>query len=103
MKKLTFIEALKVNEERIVYRKINDGNVKYLPNEMKFSVTSLQLLYLSEYYTEPEKFEFECVWTTFIDQDRNERGAPVVFFSESDRLVALKGKKTKVTIEALDE
>jgi hypothetical protein len=94
MKKLTFIEALKVNETRIVNRNVRVGYIIYKPNELKSSDHTLRELYKSEFFTEPEKFEFECNWIL---------NGSVVYPNCSAVLAeSFLGKRTKVTVEVIE-
>jgi hypothetical protein len=96
MKKLTFIEALKVNETRDV--KLTEIHNAYPVGELKNSSRSLCDLMKCDFYTEPEKFEFECVIEEFN----------IPYFKLAGRLLEFKdlsvlvGKRTKVIVEVIE-
>jgi hypothetical protein len=101
MKKLTFIEALKVNETRKVIESFYPANrpaLVFYPNEMAKSGLPLASFTNSEWTTEPEKFEFECVIEEFN----------IPYFKLAGRLLEFKdlsvlvGKRTKVTVEVIE-
>jgi hypothetical protein len=106
MKKLTFIEALKANETKIIIEAFpppQRNTLIFSPNEMINSRIAISELSRIEWTTEPEKFEFMCGWVECKDEDNNTRARPLVYLQESISLRSLIGKRTKVTIEVIDE
>jgi hypothetical protein len=100
MKKLTFLEALKVNETRKVIEADKGINIGYAfkAGEMMESVLPVYELSRRLWTTEPEKFEFECVIEEFSIPYFKLAGR----FLEFKDLSALVGKRTKVTVEAIE-
>jgi hypothetical protein len=104
MKKLTFIEALKVNEtRRVIQADVHESRIGYDFNagEMIQSTIPIKTLANYKWTTETEKFEFECEWrkhegTTIISP----MGAGSGFFNE--HLQKFVGKRTKVTVEVIE-
>ena len=92
MKKLTFIEALQANESKLVG--ICGSLNRYPVGELKDSSRSLCDLFNCDFYTEPEKFEFECDWYM---------SAEVIYPVGNKVITNLVGKRTKVTVEVIDE
>jgi hypothetical protein len=119
VKKLTFLEALKVNESKEIKRLIITEKMQmvgqvlikdwvdhtyytYKIGELKNSDEKLCDLMETDFYTEPDKFEFECEWRK-NDQTKliSPMGTGSGFFNE--HLQKFVGKKTKVTVEVIDE
>lgn len=102
MKKLTFIEALKVNEDREVwiYSGVISSLTKYVfyAGDLKNSRMPVADLIHTDFYAEPEKISFECKWEDHF-------GIKPLVSNEKDMksLHFLLGKKTKVIVEVIDE
>jgi hypothetical protein len=105
MKKLTFIEALKANETKIIIEAFpppQRNTLIFSPNEMINSRIAISELSRIEWTTEPEKVEFVCEW-----KDVNDNLFPLLrtraqFLTYND-LLGIEGKRTKVTVEVIDE
>ena len=98
MKKLTFVEALKVNETQNVWtyrgEKMDDH---YSIGSLKESTLALCDLMKTDFCAEPEKISFECEWIEYF-------GIKPYFTNEKGSLVlqSCLGKKTKVTVEVIE-
>lgn len=98
MKKLTFLEALKVNETRKVIESFYPANrpaLVFYPNEMAKSGLPLASFTNSEWEVVPEKFEFECRW------EHSETKLVIPTWPDFN-LEKLVGKRTKVTVEVIE-
>ncbi len=102
MRKLTFLEALKVNEEKPIFRMSEDIKIEYGVNKLKLSPMSILSAMSCEFYAEPEKIEFECEWN--LCPENNFYVVPMVNNKHgSQALNHLIGKKTIVTVEVIEE
>ncbi len=99
MKKLSFIEALIVNEHKKVYRLDNQKYVPYEIYELKNSGFSVRSMSETDFYSEPEKIEFECE----LFKSSSYTWPMVRMYTLSgEQMDNLLNKKIKVTVEVIE-
>jgi hypothetical protein len=103
MKTLNFLEALEANKT-IEVRHSSPNSPSFKINELRTRTQrgEIDINAMQEKWFGEEKFVLECVWTDILDEHNNLRARPEVFHEQSDLLLELKNKKTRLTIELLD-